>query len=129
MTKEKLESYRNLQHKAEITYRICQKLEKEKHSFSVPMDDMPRASNRRTLEDVVAEYDSMSQKFHNDHLRALNALEEIREFIEGLDNELYQNILRLKYIEGKKWWQVAKELNYSREHLQKMTIKIFESVA
>ena len=126
MTKERLESYQQLKHEADSIYRICVDLEKEKLRLNSPPHDMPKSTNKRTLEAVMAEYDVMCWKFHQKHLEALRVLKEIEDFIAGLDHVLHQNILRLKYVEGKKWWQVAEQLHYSREHIVRTVAKIFE---
>ena len=125
--KEWLESYQQLNHEARSTYRIWQKLEKDKVSFSATTDDMPRASNKRTLEDVLAEIDARAQEYYDLHLDALKRQQEIEQFIQSLP-ELPQNILRLKYIEGKRWWQVEKEFNfkYTERQLRRIRDKILE---
>jgi len=124
--KEWLESYQQLKIKAKSTYRIWERLEKEKSSLSAPADDMPKSSNKRTLEDVEVEIDARAWEYWNLHIEALKQQKEIEAFIQNLP-ELPQNILRLKYIEGYQWWRVARELKYSEKQLRRIRDEILES--
>ena len=122
--KEWLESHQQLKIEAKNTYRIWKKLERDKLSFSVTTDDMPKTSNPRTLEDVIAESDMLSHKYYNLHLEALKRAGDIEQFITKIDDVLTRNVLRLKYIEGYQWWKVAKELNGTESNFRAIRDKI-----
>ena len=127
MTKLKMQSYRQMKIKAKITYQIWRKLEQEKLTLSMPADDMPKTANKRTLVDAMAECDKVAQEYYKTHQKASQALVEVERFISSLNNPLHENIMQLKYVEGKPWWKVAKELNYSSErHLRDIHDKILE---
>ena len=86
--------------------------------------DIPKTSNRRTLVDILAEIDYQAHEYHTKYLKALKTQHEIELFIGSLTNPLHRNILRLKYLDGRDWREVAEMLNFkSVSHLKEQRNK------
>ena len=131
MIKEELRKYQDLKRKSEIILGIYEDLKsrKEKMSTNSGLSDMPKTSNKRLLDDVIAELDSKAWKYHRTYLRALKQLSVTEEFIESLEEPLHQNILRLKYIEGLTWRDLAQELDYNERQVRRIHGEILERLA
>lgn len=48
-----------------------------------------------------------------------NKLEVLDKLIEGL-NSIEKTIIKMYYIQGKQWWQIAYEVRYSERHCRRM---------
>lgn len=53
---------------------------------------------------------------------------EIERVINGLERPIERLLMRKRYIEGKRWQQIALEMNYSYRHITKMHERILASI-
>ena len=54
--------------------------------------------------------------------------EEIFNIISAIENPTYKQILHKRYVQGKKWDEISEELNYERQHINRIHKKAVEEV-
>ena len=74
---------------------------------SPQMDGLPRGSGGADISETVAKIEAIRKKAEEARIKALNALEEIQDVIEAVPDYEEKTILRLRYINGMKWEEVA----------------------
>ena len=84
------------------------------------MDGMPRGSTQSDLSDYAAKFDEMLSALHDEIDRKWEIRREIIKAIEDLPSESEKAVLRLRYINGKKWEQIAVEMGYAYQHIHRL---------
>lgn len=83
----------------------------------IQYSDMPSApSHGDRLASYMARLDELSEKYEN----ALDAVFETHKAIDGLENAKHRVILNMRYVERKRVWEIAKQLNYSERRVKQM---------
>ncbi len=111
--KEYLRSYRKALRREERILDEIQELRMNKMFPSAVNDGMPRGSERSDLSNYIAKLDEMIEELKNERLERAKLRQRIERDIRALDNEEEQEVLRLRYIKGLKWEEVAVEMRYS----------------
>ena len=111
--KEYLRSYRKALRREEGILDEIQELRMNKMFPSVVNDGMPRGSEQSDLSNYIVALDEMIEELKNERLERAKLRQRIESDIRALDNEDEQEVLRLRYIKGLKWEQVAVEMGYS----------------
>lgn len=111
--KEYLRSYRKALRREERILDEIQELRMNKMFPSVANDGMPRGSEQSDLSDYIVSLDEMIEELKNERLERAKLRQRIESDIRALDNEDEQEVLRLRYIKGLKWEEVAVEMGYS----------------
>lgn len=115
--KEYLCSYRKALRREEGILDEIQELRMNKMFPSVANDGMPRGSEQSDLSDYIVALDEMIEELKNERLERVKLRQRIERDIRALDNEDEQEVLRLRYIKGLKWEEVAVEMGYSRRRI------------
>ena len=109
MDKKTLRQYRSL-------LKEIEQLEEEKanlyHLPAMKITDMPKAHKQNDLSNVAVRLDKLQKMID----ATLDKIIDLREKIENSIDQLPANerlLIRLRYIEGKRWEQIAVELHYS----------------
>ncbi|MDO4601992.1 MAG: sigma factor-like helix-turn-helix DNA-binding protein [Eubacteriales bacterium] len=111
--KEFLRSYcKSLRREKRIEEDI-QELRMNKMFPSVVNDGMPRGSEQSDLSNYIVKLDEMIEELKNERLERAKLRQRIERDIQLLDNEDEQEVLRLRYIKGLKWEEVAVETGYT----------------
>ena len=128
MTRERLKAYIQLEHELQDLMDVWKKLDKKKASLNRNINGIPKTSNQKIIEDIVAEIDLAAYNYHQKYLEVLNEKNEIEEFIGKLNTVLLRNIFRAKYFEEATWTRVAEKLGYSESpsYLRKLHDNIFK---
>lgn len=111
--KEFLRSYCKSLKREERIEEDIQELRMRKMFPSVVNDGMPRGSEQSDLSNYIVALDEMIEELKNERLERAKLRQRIESDIRALDNEDEQEVLRLRYIKGLKWEQVAVEMGYS----------------
>lgn len=91
-----------------------QELESRYIMPSKVMDDMPHTSNTKDLSGFAAQYDRLYRKLFRIRAREAAVQYEIIGAIDSMDADEYLKIiLRYRYIQRKKWEEIAVLMNYS----------------
>lgn len=67
--------------------------------------------------DVQQQVERIAEKIDRQLGRCLTLRDEIEVAIDSLDDPTERLLMRKRYIEGKRWEQVAVEMNYSINHI------------
>ena len=111
--KEYLKSYRRaVRREKEIEDEIRQ-LRLDKMFPSIVNDGMPKGTNQSDLSGYAALLDEQISKLIRERYERARIRADIENSIKTMENEDEQRILRLRYIRGLKWENVASEMGYS----------------
>lgn len=74
------------------------------------------SANVDVVADVVAAMDELAQEWRDASMRVAEEEREARRVIAKVDNAAYRQLLTLRYLNGKGWDDVAREMNYSVDY-------------
>lgn len=111
--KEYLKSYRRAIKREQDILDEIQRLRLDKMFPSVVNDGMPHGSNHSDLSDYAAILDEQIELLKEERLERVRCYQKIEGQIRQMENEDEQEVLRLRYILGMKWEEVAVKMGYS----------------
>ena len=111
--KEYLKSYRQAIKREQDILDEIQRLRLDKMFPSVVNDGMPHGSSRSDLSDYAAILDEQIDLLKEERLEKVRCYQKIEGQISQMENEDEQEVLRLRYILGMKWEEVAVKMDYS----------------
>ena len=111
--KEFLKRYRKAVRREQDILDEIQRLRADKMFPSVCNDGMPRGSSQTDLSDYIAEIDAAIEDLKEERLEKIKIYREIEMRIRCMKDEDEQEVLRMRYIKGMKWEDIAEKMNYS----------------
>lgn len=111
--KEFLRKYRRAVRREQDILDEIQRLRADKMFPSVCNDGMPRGSSQTDLSDYIAEIDAAIEDLKEERLEKIKIYREIEMRIRCMKDEDEQEVLRMRYIKGMKWEDIAEKINYS----------------
>lgn len=111
--KEFLRKYRRAVRREQEILDEIQRLRADKMFPSVCNDGMPRGSSQTDLSDYMAEIDAAIEDLKEERLEKIKIYREIEMRIRCMKDEDEQEVLRMRYIKGTKWEDIAEKMNYS----------------
>jgi DNA-directed RNA polymerase specialized sigma subunit len=111
--KEYLKSYRRAIKREQDILDEIQRLRLDKMFPSVVNDGMPHGSSHSDLSDYAAILDEQIELLKEERLERVRCYQKIERQIRQMENEDEQKVLRLRYILGMKWEEVAVKMGYS----------------
>lgn len=111
--KEYLKSYRRAIKREQDIMDEIQRLRLDKMFPSVVNDGMPHGSSHSDLSDYAAILDEQIDFLKEERLEKAKYYKKIERQISQMENEDEQEVLRLRYILGMKWEEVAVKMGYS----------------
>nr|DAV11973.1 MAG TPA: Protein of unknown function (DUF722) [Caudoviricetes sp.] len=111
--KEYLKSYRRAIKREQDILDEIQRLRLDKMFPSVVNDGMPHGSSHSDLSDYAAILDEQIELLKEERLEKVRCYQKIERQIRQMENEDEQEVLRLRYILGMKWEEVAVKMDYS----------------
>ena len=111
--KEDLKSYRRAIKREQDILDEIQRLRLDKMFPSVINDGMPHGSSHSDLSDYAAILDEQIELLKEERLEKVRCYQKIERQIRQMENEDEQEVLRLRYILGMKWEEVAVKMDYS----------------
>ena len=118
--KEYLKSYRRAVKREKDILDEIQRLRADKMFPSVANDGMPKGSNQSDLSDYIAILDEQIELLKAERLEKARCYQKIERQIKQMENEDEQEVLRLRYITGLKWEEVAARMSYSWKHIHRI---------
>ena len=111
--KEYLKSYRRAIKREQDILDEIQRLRLDKMFPSVINDGMPHGSSHSDLSDYAVILDEQIELLKEERLEKVRCYQKIERQIRQMENEDEQEVLRLRYILGMKWEEVAVKMGYS----------------
>lgn len=111
--KEYLKSYRRAIKREQDILDEIQRLRLDKMFPSVVNDGMPHDSSHSDLSDYAAILNEQIDLLKEERLEKVRCYQKIERQISQMENEDEQEVLRLRYILGMKWEEVAVKMDYS----------------
>lgn len=93
---------------------------------SPAQDGMPHGSGGGDLSGYVARLDELDRKLRAQMYKKIQLRTEITEKIDAMSDETESLLLRLRYIHGLKWEEVAVKMDYSWRAVHKIHSKALE---
>lgn len=90
---------------------------------SPAQDGMPHGSGGGDLSGYAARLDDLDQKLRTQMYKKIQIRAEITERIDAMENETESLLLRLRYIHGLKWEEVAVKMDYSWKQIHRLHSK------
>jgi DNA-directed RNA polymerase specialized sigma subunit len=118
--KEYLKSYRRAIKREQDILDEIQRLRLDKMFPSVVNDGMPRGSSHSDLSDYAAILDEQIDLLKEERLEKVRCYQKIERQIRQMENEDEQEVLRLRYILGMKWEEVAVKMDYSWRQIHRI---------
>lgn len=118
--KEYLKSYQKALRRENDILDEIQRLRADKMFPSVVNDGMPRGTNQSDLSAYVAILDEQIEELKRERLERAKIRADIEKRIRKMEDEDEQRVLRLRYIKGVKWEEVAVEMDFSWQHVHKI---------
>lgn len=118
--KEYLKSYRRAVKREQDILEEIQRLRLDKMFPSVVNDGMPHGSSHSDLSDYMAIMDEQIEFLKEERLEKVRCYQKIERQIRQMENEDEKEVLRLRYIKGLKWEEVALKMNYSWKQVHRI---------
>lgn len=118
--KEYLKSYRRAIKREQDILDEIQRLRLDKMFPSVVNDGMPHGSSHSDLSDYVTILDEQIELLKEERLEKVRCYQKIERQIRQMENEDEQEVLRLRYILGMKWEEVAVKMDYSWRQIHRI---------
>ncbi len=80
---------------------------------SPKMDGMPRSPGLHGLDDQVARIEAVRERAEKARAKVLAMLDDIEDRIEALENYDQRTVIKLRYIYGMEWTEIANEMSWS----------------
>lgn len=122
MTERELEQFRTLH--LEIKSIEARIAELDKTIRSPIISDMPYThSNKSSIEEYVIKNDKLLSYYNKRLLELRKEEEKLYNYIDGVQDDKVRVIMRMRYIDGMKWEEIATTLNYERTNPHKIVKK------
>ncbi len=118
--KQYLKSYRRAIKREQDILDEIQRLRLNKMFPSVVSDGMPHGSSHSDLSEYVAILDKQIELLKEERLEKARCYQKIERQIRQMEDEKEQEVLRLKYIRGMEWEEVAIEMGYTWRHTHRI---------
>lgn len=123
MKKEYLRSYQKALRREQDILEEIQQLRMDKMFPSLANDGMPHGSSQSDLSDYAALLDEQIEELKKERLERVRLRSQIEKSIRKMNDEDEQRVLRLRYIKGLKWEEIAIDMGYTWQHVHKKHAK------
>ena len=130
MTKDDLKEYTSIKKELKQIQFKLKELEERKTSIkSMIISDMnvQTSHNNNSIEDLLIKIEECIEEYNKKEIKLYNKQLEIENCINSLE-PTERIIMRLRYIEGKTFEQIAVDLNYSWRHTIRIHGKILQKI-
>jgi ArpU family phage transcriptional regulator len=126
-----LYNYNMLKINIEILNQQLEELKEEEGMKGVAYDDVKISETNKfhsQTEDTAINNIELEELINKKKEKLQSKLDMLNKLTEGL-NEVEREIIRMYYIEGKQWWQIAYEVKYSERHCRRIRAEAIGKLA
>lgn len=123
--------YQDLKHETEELRREATALRSEIDGLKAQrFSGMPSGTSTRSyrVEAMLDKITALERDWDERCREKIDALIEIDRAIEAVQDDLHRRLLKLRFIEGLSWNDVAEELAFSNRHLFRLKLAALDSV-
>lgn len=120
LKKEYLKSYLAAKKREKRILEQIQQLRADKMFPSMVYDDMPHGNNHSDLSDYAVMLDEQIRELKEERLERAKVYRGIERRIREMQDETEKDVLRLRYLWGMKWEEVAVDLKYSWKQIHRI---------
>lgn len=126
---KKLHRYEELKDEARSLAEVIEELGHRVTSLrAVVIDGMPRASDGKNhADDAIIMYMDAVKRYAEKQREIAAEMEEIETMIDGLESRT-RTLIRLRYVYGMTWSQVAEQMNYSESQIYRLRREAIEEL-
>ena len=117
-----LYNYNMLKINIEILNHQLEELKKEEGMKGIDYDDVKISETNKfhsQTEETAINNIGLEELINKKKEKLQSKLDMLDRLTEGL-NDIERDIIRMYYIEGKQWWQIAYEVKYSERHCRRI---------
>lgn len=118
--KEYLRKYRSSKRREKGILEEIQRLRMDKMFPSVVFDDMPHAHDHKDLSDYVILIDEQIQNLKDERLERAKIYTDIEKRIREMKDDNEQELLRMRYLQGKTFEEIAVAMRYAYRHITRL---------
>lgn len=119
--KKYLNSYKWLKHRARSLELEIEAIRSQYTGHAITYSDMPKApSSVHDLSDYASAVFELVDSLNTIHVDIIRQYEQISEAIERLEDETEKQVLRLRYLRGYQWHQIANAIGYAERNTYKI---------
>ncbi len=119
--KEYLSQYKKLEELLQATEADLEELKEAYDHIQVQMDGMPRGTEiSNPTEALALKITMMTYQVMEERTALLAKKRDIRAVISQIKEWKQIRVINLKYIEGKSWNEIAKEMHYTRRTITRL---------
>ena len=113
-------------------FYLCVRVENKKNdvneirdcleNISPHITDMPRGGkvSQDGISDLISELIEREKLYIKQYIKANNAKERLERAIDNIEDVRYKTVLFGRYIDRKKWEQIAVDMNYYIRHIHRL---------
>lgn len=121
--KEYLKFYRKAQIREQRILEEIQRLRMDKMLPGVVYSDMPRGTDVRDMSDYIVLVEAEIEKLKQERLEKIKLYGAIENRIRAMTNDNEQDLLRLYYLVGLSWEEVAAKMGFVCRHVTRLHAK------
>ena len=118
--KEFLRRYRECERREQELLEEIQRLRMDQMFPSMVNDGMPKGSQQSDLSDYMVLLGEQIDRLKQERLEKARTRDQIDLAIRRMENPDEQRVLRLRYLWGLKWEEVAVKMNYSWKQIHRL---------
>ena len=114
-----LRRYRECERREREILQEIQRLRADQMFPSAVNDGMPKGSQQSDLSDYIVLIDEQIERLKQERLKRLQVRDRIDMAIRHMEKPDEQRVLRLRYLQGLSWEEIAEKMNYSWKQIHR----------
>ena len=129
MTIEQLENCRSAKGEIESLRERMERIKSDRERMTQVITGMPQSKGQEKsrIEELTTKLMELEEQLADKLWQRETEIKEVEAWIETLKPH-QQDVVRMRYIEGRKWRQIARKLNYTKDGAIKINKAVKEKI-
>ena len=129
MTIEQLENCRSAKGEIESLRERIERIKSDRERMTQAITGMPQSKGQEKsrIEELTTKLMELEEQLADKLWQRETEIKEVEAWIETLKPH-QQDVVRMRYIEGRKWRQIARKLNYTKDGAIKINKAVKEKI-